>query len=413
MQEKLSQIDELLVKKDIKKADVLIARELRSHLTTDQQAELLLRRSKTRLLSARPEDALDDLSAARELMGDRFLAPHNLELLGDCYFACFELASVGFADRNFLERAEQTYKDIIHLFPRYGNLGWVYYQLGRVAMANSQIEKAVDCFQQSLLSPTHISALTAYCYERLGFIAFYEWRDLEQALGFLNRAVDTYPTAENRIWLVQVHLRRSRVMHQMHNYSTALKAAETALALVPNSGAESKHALAETQLTIAELLLTIGGREREVMSCIQQFTQNAKMPLGVDVTWSRAQELLGDASFNLGQYDNAVSAYRAALQYNPDHPWELSLLYRIARSYYQQRAYQEAIDVVVDILNIATLDEQTIGDYRIYDLLGSAQYALGKYEKAADAYRRALELAPPSVDTEKIKTYLDYACERI
>ena len=413
MQEKLSRIDGLLTKGSIKKAEVLIARVLRSHLTTSEQAELLLRRARTRLLSARSEDALDDLSLAHELLGEGFLTPENLELLGDCCFASFELASVGFADRSFLNRAQQTYEEIVRLFPRYGNLGWIHYQLGRVAMANSQIEKAVDGFQQALLSPSHISTLTAYCYERLGFIAFYEWRDLDQALGFLNRAVDTYPTAENRIWLVQVHLRRSRVMRQMHNFAAALKAAETALGLVPGGGSESKHALAETQLTIAELLSSISGRDREVVNCLQQFTQNAKTPLGVDVTWSRAHELLGDAHFNLGQYDSAVSSYRAALQYNPDHPWELSLLYRIARSYYHQRSYHETLDVVQNILDVARMDEETIGDYRVYDILGSAQFALGNYEQAARAYRRALELAPSSVDTDRIKTYLGYASERI
>jgi tetratricopeptide (TPR) repeat protein len=176
---------------------------------------------------------------------------------------------------------------------------------------------------------------------------------------------------------------------------------------------DSRRALAETQLTIAELLSSIGGRDREVVNCLQQFTQNSRTPLGVDVSWSRAQELLGDAYFNLGQYDNAVLAYRAALQYNPDHPWELSLLYRIARSYYQQRAYRETIDVVQNILDTARIDEQSVGDYRIYDILGSAQFALGKYDKAADAYRHALELVPAGVDTDKIKTYLEYACERI
>jgi tetratricopeptide (TPR) repeat protein len=320
---------------------------------------------------------------------------------------------MGFADRSFLERAEHTYEEIIRVFPRYGNLGWIYYQLGRVAMASSQIEKAVNLFQQALLSPSHVSALTAYCYERLGFIAFYEWRDLDQALGFLNRAVDTYPVAASRIWLVQAHLRRSRVLRQMQNYGAALKAAEMALALVPSGGTESKHALAETQLTIAELLSSIGGHDREIVNCLQQFTQNAKKPLGVDVTWSRAHELSGDAYFNLGQYDDAVSSYRAALQFNPDHPWEISLLYRIARSYYQQRSYHETIDVVQNMLDIVRADEETINDYRIYDMLGGAQFALGKYDKAADSYRHALELAPLGVDVDKIKTYLDYACERI
>lgn len=414
MQDRLNQIDLLLAHGDIKKADVLIAKGLRSQLAPDDQAGLLLRRARARLLSARPEDAVDDLSTARALLGAAFEIPENLELLADCLFARFELASVGFADHNLLVQAQQTYESIIRLFPRYNNLGWAYYQLGRIAMASNQIEAAISHFQQALLSPSRVSAITAYCYERLGFIAFYESRDLDQALGFLNRAVDTYPAAENRLWLVQAHLRRSRVLRQMHDAQAALKAAEMALSLVSNLGADTKKsALAETQLMIAELLASIGHRDREVVACLNQFMQNAKRPLGVDVTWSRAHELLGDASFNLGQYDNAVAAYRSALQLNPDHPWEVSLLYRIARSYYQQRAYQETVEVAHHLLDSANTDGQPVTDYRIYDLLGGAEFALGKYDQAAAAYGRALDLAPPGADTEKIRQYLDYARERV
>lgn len=412
MQDKLNQVDTLLIRGDLKKAEVLIARALRSRLPAADQSALLLRRARVRLLSARPEDALDDLATVRGLLKDAFDTPQNYELLADCYFARFELASVGFADRGFLVQARQTYEQILHLFPRYGNLGWIYYQLGRIAMASRQIEQAVNYFQQALLSPSHVNVLTAYCYERLGFIAFYEWRDLDQALGFLNRAVDTYPASENRIWLVQTHLRRSHVLRQMHDYEAALKAAEMALSLGSGSS-EGKPALAETLLTIAELLAVIGRRDREIVTCLQQFAQVAKRPLGVDVTWSRAHEILGDAYFNLGQYDNAAAAYRASLQFNPDHPWEVSLLYRIARSYYQQRAYSETVETIQNMLDAAQADEQPIYDYRVYDLLGSALFALGRYDKAANAYHRALELAPPGADVDKIKMYLDYAQERI
>ncbi|MBI5669865.1 MAG: hypothetical protein HZC41_17855 [Chloroflexi bacterium] len=189
MHEKLNQVDALLARGDLKKVEVLIARALRARLPADDQAALLLRRARVRLLSARPEDALEDLTAVHALLGEAFETPQNHELLADCFFARFELASVGFADRSFLLQAQQTYEQIVQRFPRYGNLGWVYYQLGRIAMASRQIDQAVNHFQQALLSPSHVNVLTAYCYERLGFIAFYEWRDLDQALGFLNRAV--------------------------------------------------------------------------------------------------------------------------------------------------------------------------------------------------------------------------------
>ncbi|GIL13620.1 MAG: hypothetical protein BroJett038_23400 [Chloroflexota bacterium] len=412
--EKLEQVDLLITRGEVKRADVLIAKKLRSDLNTAERAELLLRRARVRLLSARPDDALDDLRAARELLqDDGFETPQNMELLGDCYLARFELASVGFADRQALLAAEQTYMRIIEMFPQYGNLGWIYYQLGRVAMASNQSERAVSLFQQALLSPAYVSALTAYCYERLGFIAFYEWRDLDKAVGFLNRAVDTFPASEDRAWLVQVHLRRSRVLRQMQNYEAGLRAAETALALVSSGSVENRPVMAEALLAIADLLTYIGQRDREVVSRLQQFMQYAKKPLGVDVTWSRVNEMLADAYFNLGLYDDAIVAYRAALQFNPDHPWELSLLYRIASSYYQLRAYQKCIEALHNLLDAAKTDEQAINDYRVYEMLGAAFFALGQYAKAIDAYERALLLDPPDVNADKIKTYLEYAREHL
>lgn len=412
--EKLEQVDLLITKGEVKRADVLIARKLRSDLNTAERAELLLRRARVRLLSARPDDALDDLRAARELLQDAgFETPQNMELLGDCHLARFELASVGFADRQSLLAAEQTYTRILEIFPQYGNLGWIYYQLGRVAMASNQSERAVSLFQQALLSPAYVGALTAYCYERLGFIAFYEWRDLDKAVGFLNRAVDTFPASEDRAWLVQVHLRRSRVLRQMQNYEAGLRAAETALALVSSGSVENRPVMAEALLAIADLLTYIGQRDREVVSRLQQFMQYAKKPLGVDVTWSRVNEMLADAYFNLGLYDDAIVAYRAALQFNPDHPWELSLLYRIASSYYQLRAYQKCIEALHNMLDAAKTDEQVINDYRVYEMLGAAFFALGQYAQAIDAYERALLLDPPDANADKIKTYLEYAREHL
>ncbi len=411
--EKLQQVDLLIARGDVKRADVLIARKLRSALDTAERADLMLRRARVRLLSARPDDALDDLQTVQKLLsGSGFETPQNMELLADCHLARFELASVGFADRQSLQVAEETYTRIIETYPQYGNLGWVYYQLGRVAMASNQTERAVSLFQQALLSPAHVRALTAYCYERLGFIAFYEWRDLDKAIGFLNRAVDTFPASEDRAWLVQVHLRRSRVLRQMQDYEAALRSAETSLALVSGGGVENRPVMAETLLAIADLLTYIGHRDREIVSRLQQFMQYAKKPLGVDVTWSRVNEMLADAYFNLGLYDDAIAAYRAALQFNPDHPWEMSLLYRIASSYYQQRAYQKCIEAVHSVLEVAKSDEQAV-NYQVYEMLGAAQYALGQYAKAIDSYERALSLEPPEANAAKINTYLEYARQRL
>ena len=410
MLDQFQAIDNLLLKKDIKKAEVMIARQLRSDLSLQGRARMFLLRARARLFSARVDAALADLNKARSLIPEQFETPPNLELLGDTHFARFELASVGFADRHNTEAALAAYETILSSYPHYDNMGWVYYQKGRLLLTENRIDEAVACFHQALLMPSTVPALTAYCYERLGFVAFYEHRDSKQALAFLNKAVATYPVRENRVWLVQVHTLRSRVLREVHDYEAALEAATTAINVASAAGVEGKPGLADALLTAAETLSHLEGRERDVIAHVQQFTQISKRPLGIDVTWSRAHEMLGDASFLTGQYLAAASAYRAALQFNPYHPWEMSLHYRIARSYYQLGDYDKSIQAIEQLLQSAKADDQAVQDYRVFNILGNAHYALGQYRQARAAYEKTLELAPPSAEgLDKIKQYYTFA----
>lgn len=411
MEDQLRAIRQYLDKREVRKGEVLIARLLRRDLSSQQRAQVLVHRARARLLSARPDEAIDDLEVVRAA-GTTVEEPATLELIGDCYFARFELATVGFADRNDTLQAEQAYREIINRFPDYENLGWVYYQLGCVLATLMNTEQAITCFQQALLNPSHLAALTAFCYERLGYLSFYELRDLNKALAFLNKAVDTYPSHENRMWLVQVHLLRSRVLRERRSYDLALQAADAAIAVAVDSGTESKSGLAEALLAAGELLSEIGGRDKDVIEHLQHFLQATRKPLGLDVTWARVHEMLGDAHLRLGQFDAAVTAYQSVLQYNPDYPWEVSLYYRMARSYYQQQAYDKAIVAIQRMLNAAESEGQTVSDYRVYDVLGNAQFALKQYAKAAEAYQMALQIAPPNAEElDKIKMYCQFAQE--
>jgi tetratricopeptide (TPR) repeat protein len=195
----MQNIEDFLARNEIKKAEIAIAKYLRSELDSLERAQMLIYRARARLRSARPEEAIDDLLTAREISQQLFEKPEILELLGDAYLARFEMASVGFADRSDTGQASQYYQHIVNQFPNYSNLGWVYYQLGRIALTNNTVEMAESYFQRALLTPSHVRALTAYCYERLGFVAFYEKRDLDLALGFFNKAIDTIPLQKIRL----------------------------------------------------------------------------------------------------------------------------------------------------------------------------------------------------------------------
>ncbi len=405
-------IEDLLARNEIKKAEIAIAKHLRSELNNPDRARILTYRARVRLRGVRPEEAIDDLLSAREFNQELFEKPEILELLGDSYLARFEVASVGFADRADTAQASQYFQHIINQFPTYANRGWVNYQLGRVALTDNAVDLAESYFQRALMTPSHVRALTPYCYERLGFITFYEKRDLDLALGFLDKAVDTYPAAENQAWLVQVYILRSRVLRERKDYRQALTSAEHAIYVVTGSGPENRASLSEALLTAGEMLSGFEGRERDTINYLQHFMQISKKPLGVDVTWSRVHEMLADAYFTLAQYALALESYEAALQYNPYHPWGISLYYRIARSCYYLSDYAGTIASVQRLMEVAAAEGEHIDDYRIYDVLGNAQFALGQYVQAEVSYRKALAMAPNNAGgLEKIRKYHQFAQE--
>jgi tetratricopeptide (TPR) repeat protein len=401
-------LDELLNKRDIKRAEVLIARSLRAELSVRERARLLIARARARLLSARVDDALEDLDHARDLLLDEFETPLTIELLADCHFARFELASVGFADRSDTAQALAAYERILADFPEYSNRGWIYYQRGRILLTENRTEDAVDCFQNALLTPSIVTTLTAYCYERLGFVAFYEHRDFDHALSFLSKAVSTYSTGDDRLWLVHVHTLRSRVFRETRNYDSAIDAANTAINVAQNG--EGKAGLADALLNAAETLVLVDGRQREVIAHLQQYIQISKRPLGIDVTWSRIHEMLGDAYLETNQLQNAVAAYQSALLFNPYTPWELSLHYRIARTLYQLGDYEKSVRAIQKMLQAAEADGQAVGDYRVYNILGNSYFALHSYLEAIHAYESALQMAPANAESlDKIRQYHQFA----
>ena len=398
MLDDLHNVEDLLARNEVRKAEVSIAKYLRSQLSETERAGVLILRAKTRLRSARPDDAIDDLFTARQVLAERFEQPETIELLADCHMARYELASVGFADRQDTRAAQEYYTTILAQFSDYANEGWLYYQMGRIALTDNNIDQAEDYLRRALLLPSRVHVLPAYCYERLGFIAFYERRELRLALGLLDKAVDTYPAIENQTWLAQVYMLRSRVLRDQRRYKAALRSIELAIAIATGSGSENRGSLAEALLAAGELLTGFEGREQDVIAYLQQFLQISKKPLGVDVTWSRVHEMLGDAYFTQSQFDMASGAYEAALQYNPYHPWATSLHYRLARSYYQQNNYTATIDTIRRLIDAADAESEEIQDYRIFDVLGNAHFALAEYEQAVKSYQVALDKAPSNAD---------------
>lgn len=409
----ITAIDALLRKREIKKAEIQIARELNKPASGADYAALLTMRARAKLYTGRPEGALDDLMRARELSPALIDDPAWIELLADSHFARYELSAVGFAERADAQQAEMLYRDILSRFAAYHNLGWVNYQLARVLLVTNRVSEAIEGFQRALLTPSMIAALTSYCYERLGFVSFYEQRDAQQALTFIEKAVQTYPAGEDIGWLVQAHLLRGRILRDTHKLKPAIQAAEDALKIALTTRTESRQLQREALFTAAEILSRARGTEHRVIEVIEQFFQLSRKPQTIDVTWSRAYEMLADAYTQLGQHERAIAGYLASLQFNPYHPWEVSVYTRIAKAAYQNGDYGRTIQAVRRALDVADAETQPV-DFQVYDLLGSAYYALGQYGQAVAAFDDAL-LRAPGADAAlaKIRQYRAYAASHL
>jgi tetratricopeptide (TPR) repeat protein len=410
VQEAFHQIRTLLMLGDVRRAETNLAKLLRFDQSPADEAQIVALRARARLLAARPEEALDDIANAKRLTEDPTLQTELIELTGDAYFARFELASVGFADRGHIRTAQECYDQIAQNHPDYPNLGWIHYQAGRIHLTDGNADAAIQCFVDALLNPSPLPGLTAFCFERLGFIHVYEKRDLTRALSFLDKALVTYPTSEPRVWIVRLQTLRARVLKELARLDDALLAIETAIDLAQTSD-ETKIALADALLTAGELYSHAGLHEKQVIARLQQYLQITRKPLGIDVTWSRVHEMLGGAYFSSGLYASAATAYRDALTYNPYHPWEGQLHFQMARAYYQADDYDRAIASIDKLIDDSATEGQPVTDYRVYDILASAQFARKRYAEALEAYNQALMLAPPNADVDKIQRYRKFAEE--
>lgn len=411
MDDRLAAIDSALATNDVRKAEVLIAKLLRNdNISSNLRASVQLRRANARLSSGRPDDALEEIQSVLALRPELAELPEVKLLLGDVYFARFIYAEFGFADRSNTDRALGYYDAVLQQQPDYPQRGWIYYQRGRIFLSENKVDAATEDLQKALLAPNKPPYLHAYTYERLGFIALFEQRAPTQAVSYLDQAIKHFPKGNSVAWVAQAHILRSRALRELKDYRKALKAASTALDILDPDAQDYRQTLTETHLAIGEVLALIPGREADAINHLLQFLQNSKRPLGVDVTWSRVYETLGNLSIKLQRYEQAIDAFHASLQFNQYHPWEVNIHYQIARCYYRMRAYERVIDAVGHMQEAAAKENQSITDYRVYYVLANAYFALERYHDAARAYQLALDLAPPGADNlDKINQYLHYS----
>ncbi|MFW5975055.1 MAG: tetratricopeptide repeat protein, partial [Bacteroidota bacterium] len=108
--------------------------------------------------------------------------------------------------------------------------------------------------------------------------------------------------------------------------------------------------------------------------------------LNIDPNNVNAMYLLGLHYQEQERYDKAVSAYQNIISVNPDYPHSY---YNIG---YIALVYQDDYDKAIEYMQKA-IDAQP-AFYRAYYNLGYAYELKGNYQKAREAYKKALEIMP-------------------
>lgn len=102
----------------------------------------------------------------------------------------------------------------------------------------------------------------------------------------------------------------------------------------------------------------------------------------------------GNLLYKDKKYQSAIDTYRKIQVKNPDNPL---IRYNLAAALYQTEQYKEASQHLEEALKTAkdpVLKEHTLYNY------GNVQYRLGNFDKAIEAYQKALEIDPKDVDAK-------------
>ncbi|MBU9889343.1 MAG: VWA domain-containing protein [Candidatus Omnitrophica bacterium] len=101
----------------------------------------------------------------------------------------------------------------------------------------------------------------------------------------------------------------------------------------------------------------------------------------------------GNEHYEEKRYQSAIEAYRKVQVRDPDAP---EVRYDLGTALYKTDAHQEA----AQHLEAATKTEDPELQARAYYNFGNAQYRLGNFEKAIDAYKKTLDLDPSDEDAK-------------
>lgn len=326
----------------------------------------------------------------------------------------YEQAAAAFRPLTRASAAEQT--------------GKAYYWLGNAHLANQQMDRALEAYNQALERDAAPSSVMVEVQFQRAW-SLYQNQRYEDAAADFQSLAEKFPDARRGqdalFWAADS-------FYQLDNYSRAGSLFQKFLDTNPE---DSKRAGALYGLAWTHF------KQRRFAPAARRFRAFLDAYQGVDGDIPYRQDArlrLADSYFALKQYDDAIAAYRRlsgagsdyalyqtgkALYYanrstealetlrrfaqqHPDSPWRPDALYRIADLHFQQQNYEEA----------RAGYRQLLEEYPDHERAPDAQYAIGdsyynagEMEDAVDAYRTVLETYPESSSASEAASSLFFA----
>jgi tetratricopeptide (TPR) repeat protein len=304
-------------------------------------------------------------------------------------------------------------------------LGWIYYDIGQQAEARLLAHEAL-----SLLSTEPRAAEVLYCLGAsqalLSFIEFFADPNAgaeaaRLAIGWLEESIadqaefkdkpNAFMDAARLHWLlgnadkaiVYCEQCLGRQLNQMQRvscltaYAQALQGeerfveAEHAIAEAFEYGKNYKSGLLYRLHVERGNILRFTNRAREAKSSFEQ----ALAVLKSDPYYHTDAEVLREIYFNLatvsyelGEYQDAISAYGEVLRNSKDVPVYWTTLYWLGRSYEATEDYAKARDCYAEVVASfhAVGDDKTLSRNALMWVLAKHDYESGKYAEAAAAF---------------------------
>ncbi|OGB90132.1 hypothetical protein A2625_04910 [candidate division WOR-1 bacterium RIFCSPHIGHO2_01_FULL_53_15] len=143
-------------------------------------------------------------------------------------------------------------------------------------------------------------------------------------------------------------------------------------------------------------VLAENGHIRESIAVFEHFiSEYPDSPLAND-----AQYRIGMSYYLLNEYEAAISASQALIDKYPDSPLADDAQYMIGMSYYLLNEYETAISIFQTFIDRSrpgsAVDEARYKISYCYLLLGDSYLDSNEYEKAAEAYQKAIDNDPDS-----------------